>query len=145
MQEGKAVPIFLSFKESIQALSTKLGTTCIIAGDHIGNVREENRLRFQRRAERIIVCSILCGGESIDLDDQTGEYPTDSLICPDFSAQRIIQAIGRTQRSKTKSKSIQRFCFASGTIEDRMRQCVMEKARNIQTLNDYDLIGGLKL
>lgn len=145
VQEGKAVPIFLSFKESIQSLSNKLNTTCIIDGDHVGKIREENRLRFQRRTERIIICSILAGGESIDLDDQTGEFPTDAIICPDFSAIRIKQAIGRTQRSKTMSKSIQRFCFAAGTIEERARQRVLEKARNIETLNDGDLTCGLNL
>lgn len=140
--EGMAVPIFLSFKESIRSLAEKLNTDCIIDGEHTGNIREENRLKFQRRDEKIIICSILAG-ESIDLDDQTGECPTDALLCPDFSAQRILQAIGRTHRAKTVSKSIQRFCYAAGTIEERARQRVMEKARNISLLTDGDLTCGL--
>ena len=142
--EGNSVVVCLSFKESIHALANKLKTTCIIDGDNVGEKREQNRLAFQRGQERICILSILCG-ESIDLDDQLGDFPRVELLCPDMSAQRIIQSIGRIHRAKSLSKAIVKFCFATGTIEDRAREIVMQKARNIETLNDADMAMGLNI
>lgn len=145
ISEGYSVPIFLSFKESISSLAERLDTDCIIDGENVGDKRERNRVRFQEGRERAIVCSLLAGGECIDLDDQTGEFPRASLLNADFSPIRINQAIGRTRRSKSKTKAIVKFCYASDTIEERARQRVMEKARNIELLNEGDLTCGLKL
>lgn len=142
--EGNSVVVCLSFKESIQALASKLKTTCIIDGDNVGEKRERNRLAFQRGSERVCILSILCG-ESIDLDDQIGDYPRVELLCPDFSVQRVRQAMGRVHRAKSLSKAVVKFCYATGTIEDRARERVMEKARNMEMLNDADLAEGLNI
>ena len=144
VQEGNSVVIFVSFKESIASLVSKLKTTCIIDGDHTGNVREENRLRFQRGSERICICSILAG-ESIDLDDQIGDYPRVSLINPDFSSVRLYQAMGRIHRAKSLSKSIQKICFAAGTVEDRALNAIRRKSKNGNLINDGDLSCGLTI
>jgi hypothetical protein len=62
-----------------------------------------------------------------------------SLINPSWSAFHLVQALGRIHRAEGKTPCVQRIMFAAGTIEERQRQRVDTKIKNIDLLNDGDL------
>ncbi len=140
IEEGMSVAIFLNFEESVQALSKRLKTNCLITGNISAQDREKNRIAFQKGKERKIILNTQAGGESIDLHDEFGNYPRVSLISPTYSAQGLKQVLGRLPREGAKSKVIQKIIFAAGTVEEEVAERVAIKIENINTINDGDLI-----
>lgn len=138
VEEGMSVAVFLNFEESVQALSKRLKTKCLITGNNPKD-REKNRIAFQKGKERIIILNNQAGGESIDLHDEFGNYPRVSLISPTYSAQNLKQILGRLPRAGAKSKVIQKIIFAAGTVEEEVADKVAVKIKNIATINDGDL------
>jgi len=49
------------------------------------------------------------------------------------------QSMGRIWRDGSKSKSIQKIVFVSGTIEENVCNTVNQKLTNLDLLNDGDL------
>ena len=80
---------------------------------------------------------IQAGGCGLDgLQDLRGDAPRTSLIFPGWSAVELRQAVGRIHRANSKSACLQKFIFASGTIEDRVRRKLRAKLDRIDLLND---------
>jgi hypothetical protein len=139
MEEGMSIAVFVNFNETIRAISARVKTKCIIWGeDAKDETRQINIDAFQADKERVILCNIRAGGVGISLHDINGTYPRLSLISPTWSAQDLVQALGRIHRAKGMSKSIQKIIFASGTIEDDVADKVKTKINNISLLNDGD-------
>jgi hypothetical protein len=139
VEEGNSVVIFVNFNETVKTLSEKLNTKCLIWGSNKDNEREENRMKFMEGKERIIICNIRAGGVGISLHDELGNYPRVSLISPSWSAQDLIQALGRIHRAGSKSPAIQKLVFCAGTVEEDISEKVAKKVKNIHTINDGDL------
>lgn len=137
--EGMSAAIFVNFEETVQALSKKLDTNCIITGAIKGDKREENRIKFQEGKERIIVMNIRAGGAGISLHDEFGNYPRVSIISPTYSAQDLKQALGRIHRAGAKSPALQKIIFAAGTIEEKVADRVADKIKNIDGINSGDI------
>jgi superfamily II DNA or RNA helicase len=143
IEQGRSVVIFCSFDATIDALCEKLKTTCVVRGGQSDRQREENIQAFQRDEQRIIIVNIAAGGVGISLHDLNGRFPRTSLICPTWRIDELIQAIGRIWRAGARSKAIQRFLFAAGTIEERMAEAVVAKGGNLNLLNGDDVAAGL--
>ena len=101
--------------------------------------RIKNINNFQTNKEKIIICNIQAGGQSINLHDELGGHPRVSLIVPSYSSTQLIQALGRINRAGSKSPSTQRIIFCSGTVEDHIAKKLKEKIKNLSSLNDTDL------
>jgi superfamily II DNA or RNA helicase len=140
IEEGMSVVIFVNFTETIEALSKRLNTKCIVNGVIKDKDRQQNLDDFKSDRERIILINIAAGGAGISCSDATGKYPRLSLISPNYSAELTRQSTGRIWREDSKTKSIQKIVYIGGTEEEKVCDAVNKKLENLDTLNDGDLI-----
>lgn len=141
IDEKLAVVIFVNFTDSINTLSCELNTNCIINGEQSLKIRNKNIADFNDDKEHIIICNTKSGGLGISLHDLHGNYPRISIISPSYSAQDIIQVLGRIYRANCKTPVRQRILYCSGTIEEHICENIRRKISNISELNDGDLLG----
>ena len=139
LENNMSVVIFCNFTETINALSERLNTKCIINGDIVGEERQKNLDDFQSDKERVIIVNCAAGSVGISLHDLNGNYPRLSLISPSYSAVHMRQATGRVWRDGSKTTSLQRIIFVSNTIEVKVCEAVNKKLNNLDLLNDGDL------
>jgi len=139
IKENKSVVLFVNFTETLKTLSEKLKTNCLIYGEQTMEEREANINDFNKDKVRICICNIKSGGCGINLHDTIGEHPRVSIISPTWSAQDLVQVLGRIFRAKTKTKVCQRIIFCKGTVEDGICSNIKEKISNIALLNDGDM------
>lgn len=140
IEQGMSVVVFLNFTNSIQSLSKILNTKCIFDGKIPDNIRQKNVDDFIADKERVIIINVAAGGAGLSIGDINGKYPRLALISPSYSAIAMRQVTGRIWRENSKTKSIQRIIFASGTIEQEVVHAVRTKMKNIDTINDDDLM-----
>lgn len=140
IEEGMSVAIFVNFTETLQAIAKRLKTSCIIDGSVTGQQREDNRKKFQDDKERIIILNHKAGGVGTSLHDIRGEFPRIGLISPTYSAIDLIQTFGRLPRDGAKSKVLQKLIFCADTVEEDVAKKVSRKVKNIQLINDGDLL-----
>jgi SNF2 family DNA or RNA helicase len=142
---GKHVAVFVNFRETLDAILTRLSKMHVpiaqIHGTQNATERQSEIESFQQNKKKIIVSTISAGGVGISLHDTTNEgtAPRSSIISPSFSAVELRQTLGRIHRSGQKSKSLQRIIFASGSIEDKISAKLRIKLKSIDTINDTDL------
>lgn len=134
--KGNSVVLFVNFTETLLTLSEKLNTKCLIYGEQKIDDRDKNIEDFQLDKERICICNIRSGGTGISLNDTHGNFPRVSIISPTWSAQDLIQVLGRIYRAKTKSKVFQRIIFCKDTVEDEICKMIQDKVANIAFIND---------
>jgi len=139
LESNMSVVVFLNFDASINALSHRFQTNCIIRGENADEERQRYVDEFQSDKERLIIINIQSGGAGLSLHDLNGKHPRLSLISPCYSAVLMRQATGRIWRDGGKSKSIQKIVFVSNTIEELVCEKVKLKLENLDTLNDGDL------
>jgi SNF2 family DNA or RNA helicase len=139
IEEGNSVAIFVNFTQSLRTISDELDTKCIIFGQQTREERDEAINAFNEDRSRVIVCNTQSGGVGVSLNDQNGVFPRVSIISPGYSAQMIIQALGRIYRAKTKTAVRQRIIFCQNTVEEEICKNMKEKITNIAMLNDKDL------
>lgn len=139
MAEGNSCICFVNFRETARLLSAEL--TCPMI---IGGLREEVAVEahrgFQDGRYKAIVMTYGSGSESMDFHDTKGDHPRYVLHNPHYSAINTRQATGRPCRAGGKSKTIQKFIFAAGTVEVSVMESSRAKLRNIDILNDGDLV-----
>ena len=134
-----SIVIFVNFNKTIELLSKMLNTNCIISGKVNDDERQKNLNNFQSNKEKIIICNIAAGGQSINLHDVKGGYPRVSLIVPSYSSTQLIQALGRIHRAGSKSPATQRIIFCYGTVEDHISKKLNDKIKLLSEINDDDL------
>jgi superfamily II DNA or RNA helicase len=140
LENGMSIVVFCNFTETINALSERLNTKCIVNGDpRYEKFRQQNIDDFQNDKERIILVNIAAGGAGLSLHDITGKYPRLALISPSYSAVLMRQSTGRVWRDSAKSKSIQKIIFVAKTIEEKVCESVNRNLDNMDALNDGDL------
>lgn len=139
IESGMSVVIFCNFTETINALSDRLNTKCIVNGIVSDKNREQAIDDFQADNERIILVNIAAGGAGLSLHDLNGNYPRLSLISPSYSAVLMRQSTGRVWRDGAKTKSIQKVVFVANTVEEQVCKIVNKKLENLDLLNDGDL------
>jgi superfamily II DNA or RNA helicase len=136
VEEGNSVAVFVNFRETVDALSYRLKTKCIIDGRIVGESREKNREAFQNDKQRVIICNTAAGGVGIGLHDINGKYPRIGLISPTYSPQDLLQVLGRLPRAGAKSKVLQKLIYCAGTREEEIAAKVSRKIANIKLIND---------
>lgn len=142
LEEGNSVLLFVSFRDSVEYLLKALpGEPAVLWGGQ--RDRDAQIARFQSNQTRVCVAQIGAGGVGVDLHDEDGRFPRAALICPTYSAQDLIQALGRVHRATAKSKSIQRIIYAAGTLEEDICAAVSAKLDRIDMLNDGDIINAI--
>lgn len=142
LEEGKSVAVFVSFKETMNAIEEqlkKLGIASLrIEGGQTQETRDEIIKAFQLNSCHVILCMIQAGGIGISLHDLNGR-PRESLISPPYSAKDLKQVLGRIHRAGSKSKAIQKIIFVAGTVEETACKAVRQKLNNLSVLVDGDL------
>ena len=136
LEQGKSVAIFVNFTKTLVELSKHFNTKCVIYGQQTKEERSENIKLFSTDQSRIIICNIQSGGCGISLHDTIGNHPRISLISPTWSAQDLIQVLGRIHRATGKTDVIQRILFCKNTFEENIGKIIKEKINNIQMLNN---------
>lgn len=134
--QGKHVAIFVNFTDTLLSLGEHLGTKCFIYGDQKIEEREANIQSFAENKDKITICNIRAGGVGISLHDTDGKYPRVALISPTWSAQDLIQVLGRVHRANCKSPVEQKILFCNGTFEETIAAIIQSKVKNIGFLND---------
>lgn len=140
IENNMSVAVFVNFTETINALSKRLNTKCIYDGKVADAVRQNNVDRFQSDDERVILINIASGGVGLGIHNINGKYSRLALISPSYSAVLMRQSLGRVWREGSKSKSIQKIVFVSGTVEESVCKNVQTKLNNLSLLNDGDLL-----
>lgn len=95
---------------------------------------------FQAGREKIILVSLQAGGAGVNLHDEFGLAPRQSLISPSYSIIDLVQSVGRIWRASSHSKATQRIIFAAGTVEEEIAASLESKCANLEMLNDHDLM-----
>ena len=140
IENGMSVVVFCNFTETIDALSERLNTKCIVNGEaKYAKARQQNIDDFQADKERVILVNIQAGGAGLSLHDLNGKHPRMSIISPSYSAVLMRQSTGRVWRDSAKSKSIQKIVFVANTVEEKVCESVKRKLDNMDLLNDGDL------
>lgn len=139
LQNGFSVVIFVNFTKTLESIAQKLNTTCVIYGKQTLNTRQKNIQSFMNNTEKIIICNLQAGSESISLHDKIGNFPRVALISPTWSATKFIQATGRIHRADSKSLAINKIVLCGKTIEEKIFATLKSKVNNINELNEEDL------
>lgn len=96
---------------------------------------------FQTGQDPVILISLMAGGAGISCHHiNPTAKPRQSIISPSYSCIDLVQAIGRIWRAGSLSKATQRIIYASSTIEEEIAASVTAKIKNVETLNDGDLM-----
>ncbi|QKF94386.1 helicase/uvrB [Fadolivirus algeromassiliense] len=140
LEEGNAVAIFVNFTQTLKTIADELKTNCTIHGQQTLEERNKAIDDFNSDKSHIIVCNSRSGGVGISLQDQHGNFPRVSIISPSWSAQDIIQVLGRIHRANGKTPVRQRIIFCKDTIEEQICKNMVEKIGNIAMLNDGDML-----
>ncbi len=136
INKGNSVVLFVNFTDTLLTLSDKLDTKCLIYGEQKIDDRDKNIDDFQSDKERICICNIKAGNCGISLHDTHGNFPRVAIISPTWSAQDLVQVLGRIYRAKGKTKVIQRIIFCANTVEDSICGMIQDKVANIAFIND---------
>lgn len=142
LDKNESVAIFVNFDTTINILSKKLETTCILRGQRRkdgNNFDPVNSVRaFQSNRSPIILVNSAAGGVGVDLHDPVTKKARTTIISPPWSALILRQVLGRTKRDGG-GYSTQRLVFAAGTIEERVMTRVQAVSDNLDALVDADL------
>lgn len=140
IEGGMSVVVFVNFTETLKAIAQRLKTNCIFDGKTSDIERQQNVDDFQSGKERVILVNIASGGAGLSLHDLHGLNPRLAIMSPSYSAVLMRQATGRVWRENGKSKSVQKIVFVANTVEEQVCENVKEKLKNLDLLNDGDLV-----
>lgn len=135
LKEGFSVVIFVNFSDTLKTLSVVLDCNCLIHGEQTLAERDENIAAFNSNSERILIANIKSGSAGISLHDTVGGFKRVSIISPSWSAQDIIQVLGRIYRAGIKSDALQILLYCEGTIEEKIAAKMNKKMEYIRVLN----------
>jgi superfamily II DNA or RNA helicase len=136
IKKNKSVVIFVNFTKTIIKLKERLNTDCVIWGLQDIEARNKSIDDFCSDKSRVIICNIKAGSEGISLHDTIGKYPRVSIISPTWSAQDLLQALGRIHRAMGKTDCVQEVIYCKNTVEEHMGQTIKNKINNIRLVND---------
>ncbi len=139
LENNFSVIIFVNFIETIRLLSKELKTDCLCYGEQSIELREKNIKDFVEDKQRVILCTTGTGGESISLNDKNGNFRRVSLISPQWSSLKLIQACGRNSRVDSKTPSLNVIVYANTQTEKRMCNKIKDKCSLYNQITDLDL------
>lgn len=140
-ENGYSVVFFVSFRETMEQLSEILGIRDFICGGQEMKERDLIMERFQNNEIRAVICIIQAGGAGISLHDIHGDNPRMSIVSPGWSAQDLVQCLGRIHRTNGKTPCLQKIIFCGRTFEEKICKAMERKMNNLSGINDNDLTG----
>ena len=150
--EGISPVMFLNFTDSIAALESRLlKDTRLekmigkIVGGQTDKARQDDIDAFNGDKKRIMLVNLAAGNSGVNLHDLNGKHPRHSLLVPSFSAIALLQALGRIARQGGLTMCTQKIVFSANTIEERACEKVQGRLDCLATLNDNDLLSGIRL
>ena len=150
--EGVSPVVFLNFTDSLTALEERLRKDkrldkliAKIVGGQTDKGRQFDIDEFNADRKRIMLVNLVAGNSGVNLHDLNGKHPRHSLLIPSFSAIALLQALGRICRQGGLTKCIQKIIFSAGTVEERACEKVQTRLDCLSTLNDNDLLSGIRL
>jgi hypothetical protein len=146
--EGQSVVVFVNFADTVSGIKSRLLKSKKIKESDIGYViggqspkeRAADVDGFNADTKRILIVNIAAGGTGISLHDLHGKFPRSTIISPCWSAYSMKQAFGRVHRLEGKTPSYQLVVYGANTVEEQICRRVQFKLKNLDTLNDSDLI-----
>ena len=134
-----SIVIFVNFTDTLKLLANTLKTQCLVYGEQNIKDRLININDFLEDKERIIICNIQCGSDSISLNDKHGTYQRVALISPPLSSLKLIQACGRICRTDSKTASFNKIIFANSDVEIKLCNKLKSKCTLYSSITDDDL------
>lgn len=143
-ERGESVAIFVNFDATIELLAEYLDCRYIVRGDNTGRsmstIDRFNTVRaFQMNTTPYVIVNIKAGGAGLSLHDPETKRTRVALISPPYSAVDFKQVLGRTHRLGG-GHSTQKLLFAAGTVEEDVMRRVKNRASNLDTLLDSDVV-----
>jgi SNF2 family DNA or RNA helicase len=141
LENGNSVVIFVNYLDTMDLIAEEMHNRghpvkLLIRGGQTMKERQNIVDQFQEDKESVMVCQIQSGGVGISLHDTKGDRPRVSIISPSWSAQDLMQSLGRIHRAGGKSICIQKLVYCHGTIEERICALVNMKLVNYLQIND---------
>lgn len=143
--EGYSVPVFTRFNATIDLVSKGLRNTP--HGIYRGATsftekarRQEVLDSFQNDTIRSLLTNYAAGSTGVGMHDLNGRFPRAPLHSLHYNSRLVKQAFGRVQRDGGKSRSTQIIVGAAGTVEELILARIAGKIRNMDLLNDGDLL-----
>jgi hypothetical protein len=140
MDNGYSVVIFVNFHDTMNYICHHMECDCTIHGQQSLDERQSCIDDFQSNKCKMIVVIIQAGGVGVSLHDIHGGHPRMSIISPTWSGQDMVQALGRIHRAGSKTPAMQRIVYCAETYEEKICSTIQEKIRNINAINDGDLV-----
>jgi superfamily II DNA or RNA helicase len=140
---GNSVVAFFSFTEPrlrFEAALRELEVPVVsVHGDQKETDRQAAIDAFQRNEVHAISVMTKAGGVALDLHDCLKQRPRVSLITPTYEADLVKQNLGRIRRCEG-THATQFIVLVAGTIQEKVVLSLERKLKNIDTLNDTDLL-----
>lgn len=139
--KNNKVIIFLHYNDSISTLAKNMSkyNPLVLTGSVPSKKRDDLIEKFNQPNPkyRLLIANPQVGGTGYDLDDKDGNYPRTTFISPSFNTTDDIQAIGRTCRATTKSKSVIRFLYVKHCeMETRLRNSSRIKSKILKEMSN---------
>jgi superfamily II DNA or RNA helicase len=135
VKNGNSVVIFVNYTNTINELSKQLNTKCIVNGEINEIEKNINIQNFNDDKERIIICNLKAGSNSISLHDLHGNHPRISFIMPTWSITDLVQSLGRIYRANVKTPTYQYIVLSDSINELYIQNKIKDKLNNISLLN----------
>lgn len=140
--QGYAVVVFINFTETRNLLINHLASTIkydFIHGGQQLDERDSIVRNFQDNTLDLLICNIRSGGVGISLHDLLNK-PRFSIVYPTWDTIIFKQALGRIYRVDSKSNTKQRIFYCTSSVEQMLCDCINDKLKNIELLNNGDLL-----
>ena len=138
LEQGMSVAIFMNFRESANAIASKLHCG-VIQGGQSADQRQDLIDNFQDGRTNALVVNIEAGGTGLSLHHcKPGAAQRVSLISPTFNAKSHIQVLGRTHRNGALTDSIQYVVVGADTVEEAVVQALDRKCQLMATLHGIE-------
>lgn len=141
--DGFSPVLFFNFTSARERAESALRESKVAFASVYGGQKDRERQdgidAFQRNDVHVLVCMSAAAACAMSAHDEHHERPRVSFISPGFNAADMKQALGRIRRCNG-TKATQFFVLAANTVEERVAKTLERKLRNIDTINDGDLM-----
>lgn len=150
-EAGSCVIVFVAFRESAIWLANSISLT-LSCGIIIGarGLADETPLNnnvvsdqdmvidlCSKDVLRVVVCTYAAGNVGISLHDLNGVYPRVELLCfSEWSAEKLVQALGRVYRVGMRTPPICRFLYIKDSVEERVVGILKSKLLTLKSINN---------
>ncbi len=138
VQAGQSVFVAVNYRCTVEIFHAELNRLKIPCVEVVGGQSESERAKaialFQSNEVHVLVATTPAGGTALSLHDVHHKRPRLSLISPGYSAQDLIQAMGRTRRVGGTPSHVE-IVIAANTVEEKVGRRLNYKLSALKTFN----------